>query len=66
MASDQLERLRGLARPELPEEAWLLLSVVTDEEWDRLRELLRERARWGGGWPPREVVLGCLSAAEDG
>ena len=49
--TDHVERLRGLVRLELPEEVWLLLSTVTDGEWDRLREL---RLRWPveRGWPP--------------
>jgi hypothetical protein len=39
---DWIERLRGLARLDWPDEVQLLVSTLTDAELDRLGELLRE------------------------
>jgi hypothetical protein len=56
---DRLERLRASVRLEWPEEVQLLVSTLTHEEEDRLRELLR-------GWRPergpitRGVIRACL------
>ena len=46
---DQIERLRGLARLDWPEEVPLLVSTLTDAERDRLGDCCVRAGRWSGG-----------------
>jgi hypothetical protein len=38
---DHLERLRGLARIDWPAEVALLVGTLSEDEWERLTDLLR-------------------------
>ena len=55
--TDHVERLRGLARLDWPAEVQLLVGTLTEDELDRLGDLLRawppER-----GWPPPRARCG--------
>jgi hypothetical protein len=56
---DQVERLRGLVRLQLPEEVQMLVGAVGEHEWERVRELQRQ---WPAEhWPiPGWAVRACL------
>jgi hypothetical protein len=59
--TDQLERLKGLARLDWPaDEVWLLLSTVSEAEWQRLRDLQRTWPPERGWPPPRHEIRRCL------
>jgi hypothetical protein len=58
--ADHVDRLRALARLEMPAEVRLLVNSLSDEEWDRLGDLLRSWPPERGWPPPRGAVLGCL------
>jgi hypothetical protein len=57
--TDQLERLRGLARLDWPDEVRLLVGTLSEDEWARLERLVRSR-----GEVPRARVRACLDWPE--
>jgi hypothetical protein len=62
--SDQIEQLRAMARLDLPAAAVLLLGTLSDEEWRRLEDLMRDWPPERGQIPRRRIrmCLACIFA----